>query len=227
MSIAATAAQQSSTASTSSSAASASTSEDALSSLSSNFQDFLGMLMTQLKNQDPTSPMDTNQFTSELVEFSSVEQQINTNSALSQLITLTQSGQVLQSASIVGRTVQVSSDTMPLQNGSGTIDFTSSLSQPVNITIYDSGGNLVASASMTASQGSNSWVWDGTTSSGLTEPDGNYTVKVSTTGSNGTTSSLPFTVQGTVTGVQIDGTTLDLSIGTLSVPFSSIASVVN
>ena len=53
-----------------------------LASLSSNFSDFLNLLMTQLKNQDPTSPMDANSFTSELVEFSSVEQQINTNTSL-------------------------------------------------------------------------------------------------------------------------------------------------
>ena len=72
------------------SSSTSSSSSSALSSLDSNFQDFLSMLMTQLQNQDPTSPMDTNEFTSELVQFSSVEQQINTNSNLEQLITLTQ-----------------------------------------------------------------------------------------------------------------------------------------
>ena len=60
----------------------ASGSNASLQSLSSNFSDFLGMLMTQLQNQDPTSPMDSNQFTSELVQFSGVEQQINTNTSL-------------------------------------------------------------------------------------------------------------------------------------------------
>ena len=89
---------------------------NALTNLSSNFQDFLGMLMTQLQNQDPTSPMDTNQFTQELVEFSSVEQQINTNSSLTQLIQLTQSGQVEQSASIVGHQVELNSANIVVQN---------------------------------------------------------------------------------------------------------------
>ena len=71
-------------ATTSNAAASASGSDPgkALATLSGNFQNFLQMLMTQLKNQDPTSPMDTNQFTTELVQFSSVEQQISTNSNL-------------------------------------------------------------------------------------------------------------------------------------------------
>lgn len=97
MSIASVAAQQSTalaaaqaaaaTAATSSSASTTSGSTDPsapnpLVALSSNFNDFLQMLMTQLKNQSPTSPMDTNAFTSELVQFSGVEQQINTNAAL-------------------------------------------------------------------------------------------------------------------------------------------------
>src|ERR1700730_10399697 len=102
----------------------ANSSQNALTSLSSNFQDFLSMLMTQLQNQDPSSPMDTNQFTTELVQFSSVEQQITTNSSLTQLIQLTQSGEILNSASLVGQQVEVTSNSIPLQNGSGTVNFT-------------------------------------------------------------------------------------------------------
>src|SRR5258708_15264871 len=77
----------------------------ALSSLSSNFSDFLNLLMPQLKNQTPTSPMDANAFTSELVQFSGVEQQINMNTSLSQLIQLTQSADVTQSSAIIGKQV--------------------------------------------------------------------------------------------------------------------------
>src|SRR4051794_7891301 len=85
-----------------------------LDSLASNFGNFLNLLMTQLKNQDPTSPMDANQFTSELVQFSSVEQQINTNTSLSQLIALTQTADVTQSAAILGKQVSVTSGQIPL-----------------------------------------------------------------------------------------------------------------
>ena len=106
------------TASSTSSTASQ-TGNTALTSLSSNFNDFLKMLMTQLQNQDPTSPMDTNQFTSELVQFSSVEQQINTNTSLTQLIQLTQAGEVMQASAMTGKKVTVSSDHVPLQNGQG------------------------------------------------------------------------------------------------------------
>ena len=105
MSIASVATQQSTAAAATaaSGSAAASPAADPLASLSSNFNNFLSMLMTQLKNQDPTSPMDTNQFTSELVQFSSVEQQINTNTSLTQLIQLTQGGEVMQASAMTGK----------------------------------------------------------------------------------------------------------------------------
>jgi hypothetical protein len=87
----------------------AQTGTSALGSLSDNFTDFLSLLMTQLQNQDPTSPLDSNQFTSELVQFTSVEQQISTNTDLTQLIQLTQASQIEQSASFIGKSVTVNS----------------------------------------------------------------------------------------------------------------------
>ena len=196
-----------------------------LSTLTSNFQDFLGLLMTQLKNQDPTAPLDANQFTSELVQFSSVEQQISANSNLSQLITLTQSGQDLQAASIVGHQVQVASATLPLQNGSGTIQFTSATSQPVNVTISDARGNKVATQALTAAQGANSWTWNGASSNGVTEPDGSYGVAVNT--ASGNSVPVPFTVLGKVTGVVTSGGAMQLNLGSLTVPIGSLQSIVN
>ena len=71
--------------------------------------------MTQLKNQDPSSPMDANSFTTELVQFSSVEQQINTNASLNTLIQLTQAGDVSQATAVVGKQVIVQSSQIPLQ----------------------------------------------------------------------------------------------------------------
>jgi len=93
------------------------------------------MLMTQLQNQDPTSPLDTNQFTSELVQFSSVEQQINTNNSLTQLIQLTQAGEVMQSSAMMGKAVTVQSSQLALQNGQAAVNFTAPAAEPVSIVI--------------------------------------------------------------------------------------------
>lgn len=230
MSIASVAAQQAAlTAASSATAASTAsqTGNTALTSLSSNFGDFLQMLMTQLQNQDPTSPMDTNEFTSELVEFSGVEQQINTNTSLTQLIQLTQAGEVMQASAMTGKQVTVTSNQVPLQNGQGTIQFTTTTSEPVDIAIYDSNDNKLSDNQMMSTAGTNTWTWNGTDSSGATEPDGSYQVVVTAANSGGTTTTLPTNVIGTATGVQSLSTGMQLELGALSVPFSSVVSVGN
>lgn len=208
-----------------SNSASSSTSSNALSSLDTNFSDFLDMLMTQLENQDPTSPMDTNEFTSELVQFSSVEQQISTNSDLSQLISLTQSSEVVQGASLVGKTVQVSSDSLPLQSGSASLNYTTTGAGTATITVTNSAGDAVYTTSVDASSGANSWTWNGETNSGTQLSDGTYTVSITGPGASGSATSLTPTVSGTVTGVVQSGSTVELELGSDTVSFSDITSV--
>ena len=233
MSIASVAAQQNSATAnaaattTSGSSAASQTGSAALNSLSANFGDFLNMLMTQLQNQDPSSPMDTNQFTTELVQFSSVEQQIDTNTSLTQLIQLTQSGEVMQASAMTGKQVTVTSDHVPLQNGQGTVQFTTPSAEPVDIAIYDANGNKLTDNMMMSSTGSNSWSWNGTNSPGATVPDGSYKVVVTAADSDGTTTTLPTSVVGTATGVQSQSTGMQLELGALSVNFSQVQSVGN
>ena len=212
MSIAAAAATQST--------GTTSTSKNPLSQLSGNFQDFLGMLMTQLKNQDPTSPLDTNQFTSELVQFSGVEQQINTNASLTQLISLTQSGQMLQGSSMVGKQVQFTSEQMPLQNASGSISFTAVADGTAQITISDRSGGTLVSSTVPTTAGNNTFTWNGKDANGNQLADGAYKVAVTNGGA-----ALPFTVSGTVTGVVNNSGTLNLQLGAESTAFSTVQSV--
>lgn len=230
MSLATVTAQQNSanaTTTAASSTAASQTGSTALNSLSANFGDFLKLLMTQLQNQDPTSPLDTNQFTSELVAFSGVEQQINTNTSLTQLIQLTQAGEVMQASAMTGKQVTVSSDHVPLQNGKGTIQFTAPAAEPVGIAIYSDSGTKLRDATLMAVKGSNTWTWDGTDSSGHTLPDGSYKVAVAGANADGTTSALSFSVVGTATGVQNQSNSIQLQLGALSVDFSKVQSVAN
>src|SRR3978361_202680 len=131
------------TSASSGSSSSGSTATSALGSLTSNYSDFLSLLTTQLQNQDPTSPMDSSQFTTELVQFSGVEQQINTNSNLSQLVSLTQAGNISQASSMLGSTVTATSTQLPLQNGSAKLSFTAPSAGPVNIVVSNSSGETL------------------------------------------------------------------------------------
>ena len=205
---------------TASTAATSST-KDPLSSLSSNFDNFLNLLMTQLRNQDPTAPLDTNQFTSQLVQFTSVQQQINTNASLTQLIQATQGSNLLQATSLVGQTVQLSGSQASLQNGTATVNFTPSSTQPVSIGVYGPSGTLLNSATVTPGANANSWTWNGKDSNGTQQPDGAY--KIIVQAADGT--AVPFTTQGTVSGVDRSGNTVNVQLGTVSVDLSTVQSV--
>jgi flagellar basal-body rod modification protein FlgD len=203
----------------------AQTGTSALAGLSSNFSDFLSLLMTQLQNQDPSSPMDSNQFTSELVQFSSVEQQINTNTDLTQLIQLTQASQIEQSTSMIGKPVTVTSNQLSLQSGTAAINFNTTPAEPVGIAVYNSTGAQVQTATLTSSAGANTWTWNGQSANGTTMPDGPYSVTVTALGINGAAAQVPFTVTGTATAVVNNAGTVQVQMGGLTLPFSAVDSV--
>jgi len=217
-SLLATASQVGATSTTAAAAASG-----ASNTLAGNFNTFLTLLTTQMKNQDPTSPLDTNQFTSQLVQFAGVEQQINTNTSLTTLINVSKASSLYQASAMIGHQVTAQSNQLALQGGQAGLQFTLGTPQTVNVSITNSSGVQVYSQSVAGQAGSNGWVWQGQTSDGLTAPDGLYTVNV-TTGTNAT-SPVPFNVVGTATGVDGSGATPSVSMGPLTVPISSIRSV--
>src|SRR5271155_3285011 len=108
--------------SSSSSASSSAAAANALANtqIAGNFQSFLQLLTTQLQNQNPLSPLDTNQFTQQLVEFAGVQQQLNTNDSLATLVSLQQTAQSTQALGFVGKTAVVNGTTAPLTATSST-----------------------------------------------------------------------------------------------------------
>lgn len=207
------------------SAANSAATTSALGSLSNNYSTFLNMLMTQLKNQDPSSPMDTNQFTQELVEFSGVEQQINTNSSLSQLIQLTQGNAMLQSTGLVGHGVTLSGVGLPLQNGQAALTFTAPEGGPVSIVVSNAAGAVVKTDTVSATTGTNSWSWDGTNTAGTQLPDGAYKVTVTGTDATGAQNALSYQTNGLVTGVSNSNGTVNLQMGGITAPINDVVAV--
>jgi flagellar basal-body rod modification protein FlgD len=208
-----------------STSATSQTGTTALGSLNNNFSTFLTLLITQLKNQDPSSPMDSNQFTTELVQFSSVEQQINTNSSLTQLIQLTQASQVEQSSSMIGKPVTMTSSQLSLQNGTAAINFDTPSAEPVAVAIYNAAGAQVQTATLTSASGPNTWKWNGKDANGAAMPDGPYKVSVTALGTDGSSAAVPFTVTGITSSVQSSNGSVQLKVGGLTVPFSAVTSV--
>ena len=133
--------------SSSSSSSAAATNALASSQIAGNFQSFLTLLTTQLQNQNPLSPLDTNQFTQQLVEFAGVQQQLNTNDSLATLVSLQQTAQSTQALGFVGQTVVVNGSTAALTNSSATWELTVPTTSTVNITIANSSGQNVYTGS--------------------------------------------------------------------------------
>jgi flagellar basal-body rod modification protein FlgD len=95
----------------------------------------------------------------------------------------------------------------------------------VDIAIYDDNGNKLSDNMMMSVKGTNTWTWNGTSSSGATLPDGSYKVAVTAGNSDGTTTAVTTSVVGTATGVQSQSNGIQLELGALSVPFSQVQSV--
>ncbi len=183
--------------------------------LTGNLNTFLNMLTAQLKNQDPLSPMDSTQFTNQLVQFSEVEQQINTNSNLESLISMQKTSQQAQAISYLGQTVSFASNTLPLSSGTAAFSYTMpSTAASISVQIKDSNGNVVNTlTSPSGAAGTHTVTWDGTSSSGTTEPDGQYTVSITATDSNGKTVVPTVDAYGIVTGVTSDSSGTELELG--------------
>src|SRR5271154_4930685 len=123
------------TPSSSSSSSSSAASANSLASqqIAGNFQSFLQLLTTQLQNQNPLSPLDTNQFTQQLVEFAGVQQQINTNDSLATLVSLQQTAQSSQALEFVGKTAVVKGSTAALTNSQAEWEFNIPSASTINI----------------------------------------------------------------------------------------------
>src|SRR3984957_6755747 len=194
--------------------------------IAGNFNEFLGLLTTQLQNQDPLSPMDTNQFTQQLVEFASVEQQINMNTNLQTLVTLQQTAQDSQALAFVGQTVTVNGSNATLASG-GQAQWTynPTAPAPATFTVTTSTGQTVFSQSGTVQPGSQQFTWNGLSNNGQQNPAGNYTLSITATSATGQSVAVPTTVTGVVNSVDLTQNPPVLSIGGQNYTVSQIVNV--
>ena len=194
--------------------------------IASNFTQFLTLLTTQLKNQNPLDPMDTNQFTQQLVQFAGVEQQLKTNDTLGNILTASQSASSASATSYIGKTVTADGSTSQLAGGSASWSLTPArAASKAVITILDSKSNVVATQTTSLAAGSQSYTWNGKTSAGLTAANGNYSIKVSATDATGANVAVDTSLSGTVDEVDLSGTSPVLSIGSQKVPLSSVQTI--
>jgi len=199
-------------------------------SLNESYSTFLTLLTTQLQNQDPTAPLDTNAFTQQLVAMTGVQQQLLTNQLLQQIAGSTSNGGVSSAVSLIGKTATATSSTATLSGGAA--NWTYNLASPAaaaTMTVADSTGKIVYSSSATnVAAGNNTFTWNGQNFAGSKLADGGtYTLAVSAADSSGNAVASTISVTGTVGSVaESNGTTM-VNVGPTAVPLSSITAVTN
>jgi len=213
---------------TNTASSSSSSTDAARTSLTSNFQTFLTLLTTQLQNQDPTSPMDSNQFTQQLVEYSQVEQQLDTNTKLDSLISLSSNQSSSLAMSYLGKNVTLTDGSGELANSSANWAYSNAnAAAGTTLTVKDSSGNVVYSAAGDATSGTHKFTWDGKDSQGDVQPDGIYTLTVSSTAADSSKVNTTVASSAQVTGVDMSGSSPMLVIGNGEVPLASVTMITN
>ncbi|PCJ58748.1 MAG: flagellar biosynthesis protein FlgD [Rhodospirillaceae bacterium] len=196
-------------------------------SLAGNFNDFLNLLTAQIQNQDPLSPMDSNEFTSQLVQFSAVEQAITTNSNLSSLIALEKANQITSAVGFLGTKIEAFGSTNSLTNGQAEFSYgLGANATSTQIIILDDVGQTIFNTAGETASGHHTFVWNGLDNNGTAQPDGKYSILVTSLDASGDPINTETGIVGTVTGFETtgDGSIL-LSLNGIGIPISDIVSV--
>lgn len=194
--------------------------------IANNFDQFLGLLTTQLKNQSPLDPLDTNQFTAQLVQFAGVEQQLKTNDTLAALLSLNKATTTTNAVGFIGSTITADGAASQLKSGAAEWKVTASRAGTATVTIKNAGGSVVQTATASLNAGEQSYRWDGKTSTGAKAPDGAYSITIDAKDVSGQPITATTEIKGVVDGVDLSGTTPLLKIGSISVEIDKIKSVV-
>lgn len=194
--------------------------------LAQDTQSFLKLLTAQLANQDPMAPIDATQFVTQLAQFSSVEQAVQSNTKLAEVLgELRSSGERLD-LSYVGRSVEVETDALPLSNGSAAASYTvPEDTKATEIRILDKDGTVVRTLEGSSIPGTHTVTWDGLDASGVRRADGIYQIDVAPRNPAGDRLDSSVQVADTVARVRrVDGETVFVMRSGLQVQRDQIVS---
>ena len=193
--------------------------------LNEGFDQFLLLLTTQLKNQDPMSPMESNEFTNQLVAFSGVEQQIKANENISKLVEMTKSSETTLGLSYIGLNVNTDSSDFKYY-GTGPTETSYTLPENAGlskITILDENQNIVYSQDGELAAGKHTFTWDGLDNNGAQAPAGLYSLRVGALDSQQKSINVSTVVPGRVEGIETtDNGEVMLIVNDKKVPMTAI-----
>lgn len=200
--------------------------QTAATSLSQNFDTFLTLLTTQLRNQDPLEPLKSNEFTQQLVQFSSVEQQIAANKNLETLIAATALNNSNSAINYLGKEVEAIGNVADLKDSEAIWSYTLADNAPeTTFRVLDQTGRTVFQTTQDVPKGSGVFNWDGNDQNGIQLPEGAYILKITANDDIGNPVSATTMTQGIVTAIDLTSTDPLLKVGGALVRFSEIIAV--
>lgn len=194
--------------------------------LAADFDDFLTLLTAQLQAQDPLDPMDSSEFTQQLVQFTGVEQQIRSNQNLENIVALLAFNGMTAAVSFLGKDVTVNQDAANLQDGNAVwvYELLANAAE-TTLEIVAKNGDVVRTLNGPADAGLHGFVWDGIDDFGQQAPDGEYKLRVKAT--NVLDQDVPTNVylRNRVDNIEMVGGEALLSVNGFRVPLTSVISV--
>ncbi|MBT5413837.1 MAG: flagellar hook assembly protein FlgD [Rhodospirillaceae bacterium] len=198
---------------------------DSAAGLGDTFDSFLTLLTTQLKNQDPMSPLDPTEFTAQLVQFTNVEQQIRGNQTLERLVAAEQANQTLAAANYLGATVEAAASFAPLTGTGAEFFYTLDTdSDQTLITVFNEDGAPVYQTLGATEAGKHAFHWNGEDADGNLLPEGPYRISVTAHDSEGPVTT-DTGVVGRVTGIAMADGEIALSLDSIPIPLSQVLEV--
>ena len=209
-----------------SSQSTASGSSESTQQLFEDYEAFLQLLTTQLQHQDPLDPMDTTEWTNQLIQYSIVEQEIAANENLEQLIDLTAANANTFALQYVGDIAQINSNYAMKSNGSASWSYSLNESAAeTTLQVLDEDGNLVYEQTGESGSGSHDFTWNGETAGGTVAEDGIYSLQVTAVDGDGEAIGVDVSSHGEITGVDSSDSGIFYLVGELRVSESMILSI--
>ncbi len=201
-------------------------SSEATALLSENFETFLTLLTKQLQNQDPLSPMESTEFTSQLSQFAAVEQAISTNRNLEFLLGLVQAQQAASAVNYLGKTIEIEGDTGLLREGQSEWRYTLfDDAAATTITVTNEAGKTVFSGPGETAAGDHIFHWNGLSNEHEPQPDGLYRIEISARDEQGGLIAVATALGGVVSAIEtIDGQQM-LVVGDKLIPVAGVTLV--
>ena len=193
--------------------------------IAATFDQFLNLLTTQLQNQNPLDPLDTNQFTQQLVQFAGVEQQLRTNTQLESLLAQSKAQSVPAAAAFVGMRITADGSTATLADNQASWSIKSPNAGTAVFTITDANNRTVYTETRKVTAGPQSFTWNGRDANKVALQPGDYRLSVAAKDATGRALSVSTEIEGTVDSVSFEGDAPILKLGSQSVPYDRVRQI--